>query len=93
MYRTKLQVVKQLDDVGFKIENNPVVVELADELNVRGKFEDKIKIIELHKNAPINFSIHKLSDILSINRPTISRWVNYKLKLQMILKIIIYNYI
>lgn len=43
MYKTKLQVVKQLDDVGFKIENNPVVVDLADELNVRGKFEDKMK--------------------------------------------------
>ena len=30
----------------------------------------------------INFSIHKLSDILSINSSTISRWVDNKIKLQ-----------
>lgn len=48
---------------------------------IRLKIEDKIKIIELHKNDPINFSIHKLSDISCINRSTISRWVDNKIKL------------
>ena len=48
---------------------------------IRLKIEDKIKIIELHKNDPINFSIYKLSDILCINRSTISRWVDNKIKL------------
>ena len=40
----------------------------------------KKRIINIHNNNPINYSIHKLSDILNVERSTISRWIQNEKK-------------
>lgn len=80
MYKTKLQVIKQLDTVGFNLEDNPVVRELADELNIRGKFEDKAKyyiqyiqshpedLKEIQSSILIPYSLNKYYAVLGAER-------------------------
>ena len=45
---------------------------------------EKLKIIELNKNDPIKFCIHKLSNILNISRSTIRRWIQNDIQFQTI---------
>lgn len=42
---------------------------------VRLNIQEKLQIIKAHKNNPVIFSIHKLSNILNVERSTISRWL------------------
>ena len=41
----------------------------------RLNIQEKLQIINAYKNNPVIYSIHKLSDILNVERSTISRWI------------------
>ena len=41
----------------------------------RLNIHEKLQIINAYKNNPVIYSIHKLSDILNVERSTISKWI------------------
>ena len=41
----------------------------------RLNIQEKLQIINAYKNNPVIYSIHKLSDILNVERSTISKWI------------------
>ena len=92
-WRTKRKNSKR---IGIPYNQSLSFLSLCAEKLAKGtrlNIKDKLKIIELHKNDPIIFSIHKLSDILNINRSTISRLVDNKINFRLlkILKDIIFQ--